>query len=118
MSKNIELGRIGENLVINRLKKEGFSILDQNYKKQFGEIDIIASKKNLLIFVEVKMRKVSYFNMSFLIGPLKQKKIISVAKDYLARYDHSSKVCRFDIALIEGTKKNHTIQYIENAFVE
>jgi len=112
------LGKSGEDIVSDLLEKEKFTILDRNYKKRFGEIDIIASKKDLLVFVEVKMRRNPLFDLSYLISPSKQKKIISVAKEYIARYDHSQKVCRFDVALIEGTRESHRVTYIPNAFVE
>jgi len=116
MNHKTELGKSGENIVAQKLKKDGFAILNQNYRRRFGEIDIIATKDDLLIFVEVKMRKNPLFDLAYLIGPSKQKKIISVAKEYLARYDHYGKVCRFDVALIEGTPDNYNLRYYENAF--
>lgn len=116
MNQKTELGKSGEDIVAHKLEQEGFAILHKNYRRRFGEIDIIATKKDLLIFVEVKMRKNPQFDLAYLIGPSKQKKIISVAKAYLARYDHYGKVCRFDVALIEGTTSNYTLRYFENAF--
>ena len=49
-----KVGAIGENLAEKYLKKNGFSILDRNYRKQWGEIDIVAKKGNRIYFVEVK----------------------------------------------------------------
>ena len=74
MDKRAKLGKKGEDIVAKKLKSEGFSILHRNYRKRFGEIDIIAVKKDLLIFVEVKMRKNPLFDLSYLIVPSKQKK--------------------------------------------
>ena len=47
-------GEIGENVAVKFLMKHGFAILDRNYTKKWGEIDIIAEKGNKLHFVEVK----------------------------------------------------------------
>ena len=47
-------GEIGENVAVKFLMKHGFAILDRNYTKKWGEIDIVAEKDNLLHFVEVK----------------------------------------------------------------
>jgi putative endonuclease len=53
-SETQKTGEIGENIAVKFLVKHGFSILDRNYTKKWGEIDIIAEKANKLYFVEVK----------------------------------------------------------------
>jgi len=50
-------GKIGEDLAAHFLCKKGFGILERNYHSRYGEIDIIASKADLIVFVEVKYRK-------------------------------------------------------------
>jgi len=60
-SETQKTGEIGENIAVRFLVKHGFSILDQNYTKKWGEIDIIAKKDDKLYFVEVK--SVSKFNL-------------------------------------------------------
>src|SRR3989344_1019835 len=47
-------GEIGENIAVRFLMKQGYSILERNYTKKWGELDIIAEKKRRLHFVEVK----------------------------------------------------------------
>jgi len=108
------LGNAGEDHVARELEQQGFTIEHRNYRKRYGEIDVIASKKDLLVFVEVKRRKKAYFHLGELITWSKQRKIVMVAKEYIARYDHADKVCRFDVALIEGD----TLTYLPNAFTE
>jgi len=107
-------GLEGEEIVARYLEQRGFTILEKNYRKRFGEVDLIASNDTLLIFVEVKRRNRSYFDLAYLITPSKQKKIIMVAKSYLAQYDHEQKDCRFDVALL----KQDQVTYIPNAFQE
>lgn len=50
------LGKHGEDLAVNFLKKQGYKILERNFQKGYGEIDIIAQEKDTLVFVEVKTR--------------------------------------------------------------
>lgn len=50
-------GRIGENVACQFLEKRGFSIVERNYRKKWGEIDIVAQKDDVLHFVEVKATK-------------------------------------------------------------
>ena len=59
-SEKQKIGELGENIAVRFLVKHGFSILDRNYTKKWGEIDIVAEKAGRLYFVEVK--SVSSFN--------------------------------------------------------
>ena len=54
--KNIgnEKGRLGEEIACRFLVNKGFKLIERNYQKKWGEIDIIASKYNILHFIEVK----------------------------------------------------------------
>lgn len=111
------LGRVGEALVEKYLVQQGFTILERNFARRYGEIDLIASTTDTLAFVEVKMRTNAHFDLTEVITLAKQKKIITVAKDYLAFHPHDMKSCRFDVALIDTTAHN-SIVYIEDAFRE
>lgn len=53
-SKTQKIGEIGENIAVKFLMKQGFEILDRNYTKKWGEIDIVAKKEGKLYFIEVK----------------------------------------------------------------
>ena len=56
MADHNELGKLGEELAVDYLQKEGYDILDTNWTFQKAEIDIIAKKENILAIVEVKTR--------------------------------------------------------------
>lgn len=113
-------GNRGEAFVAEWLKQKDFTILEQNFTVRQGEIDVIASKGELLIFVEVKTRKNQYFPLSQVITNSKQRKIITAAKRYLQQNSHGQpldKVLRFDVALVtEG--ETYSVEYIPNAFNE
>jgi len=73
--KHLKIGRIGEDLAVKDLKSRGFKILDQNYWKPYGEIDIVAKKNDIIHFVEVKTVTRDYFNVNlqkFSEGKLRQ----------------------------------------------
>jgi putative endonuclease len=110
-------GNWAEQYVAAQLINSGFTILHKNYRKMFGEIDIIAYKKELLVFVEVKARKTKTIASEEIILKSKQKKIIATAKDFLMYFTkYNTTTARFDVALIEGTEQHATLSYIENAF--
>lgn len=110
-------GAIGENIVADILQKRGFAIKARNYKTKYGEIDIIACKRDLVLFIEVKIRSTHHFNLSTVVDYSKQKKIIRTALDYIWKQKLSDKIYRFDVALLEVSATNqYTMNYISNAF--
>ena len=110
-------GRLGEQLVAQKLQAEGFTIDAYNFANSYGEIDLIARKDNLLLFIEVKLRTNSNVDPAELILASKQKKIVTVAKFFLSMHtEHQDMICRFDVALVEYSNGNPIIQYIPNAF--
>ena len=118
-AQNKILGNAGELFVLNYLQKNGFTICAQNYRKFFGEIDLIASKKNLYVFVEVKTRKSDAMPMGQLISKSKQDKIIKTAQTFMVENQLSmNNVCRFDVALVLKNDVAFSMDYIENAFVK
>ncbi len=60
-NKHILIGRLGENIACGFLKNRKFRIIERNYRKKWGEIDIIAKKDNVLHFIEVKTSECNSF---------------------------------------------------------
>lgn len=116
MDYRTQLGNQAEETVAQQLQREGFTILERNYRKQDGEIDLIARKDSLIVFVEVKMRQQNYFDLGHVITPSKQRKIILVAKKYLSTVGWHEYVYRFDVALLYKKDNILSIDYIPNAF--
>jgi len=117
MSYKIEKGKNGESYVADYLKKYGYTILYQNYRTMTGEVDIIAKKGDTVAFVEVKLRKNPLIDPAEVINWSKQKKIISVAKQFLSKHtNYQDIICRFDVALIEECNDGLRLRYIAHAF--
>lgn len=82
--KRQDLGRLGEDMAAERLKKEGYRIRQRNYRNAFGEIDIIAQDGKTLCFVEVRTRtKDGHGHPLESVSAVKQRKLIRTAQGYL-----------------------------------
>lgn len=111
-------GKHSEDLAVQYLIDQGFYILERNYKKFFGEIDIIARKASTIAFVEVKARKVDNGLMYELVDYRKQQKIGKVARLFISSLDNKfdNVVYRFDVLLISGVEGKEKITHIPNAY--
>lgn len=114
------LGRVGEEEALSYLKKSGYKILDCNYKTKLGEVDIVASKKGAIIFVEVKTRELgndTYFPEDN-IDWRKQKKLRKLGELYLLLNDYpSDQPWQIDVVAVESdpTSRGYKIRHIEQA---
>ena len=107
-------GSIGEIDAIELLKKNGYKILETNYKTKFGEIDIIALEKGIIVFIEVKRRSTLMYGRPIeAVDYYKQRKIKKVAEFYLIKNKRLENDVRFDV--IEILDKQ--IEHIKNAFM-
>lgn len=118
-NQNQKIGDLGELYTVEHLKSQSFSILDTNFRTQLGEIDVIAQKKDTVVFVEVKTRQSKRFSLHGLISPSKQQKIIRAAKQYISsNFQEKDLLFRFDVALLHYKKETdqYDLEYITNAF--
>lgn len=109
-------GDQAEAFVAQELRKQGFHICELNYQKLYGEIDIIAQKDDLLLFVEVKARRNEYDSMYEIVTISKQRKLALVAREYISRNHINDKICRFDVAFVQTNDTQKTLHYIADAF--
>lgn len=88
---------------MNKLRKERFEIFEVNFTTRFGEIDIIAAKDNIMVFIEVKTRTSSNFGMpEESVGTVKASKIKRVAEYYLLKMQNREEFdYRFDIISVQ-----------------
>lgn len=82
--RNIYLGKIGEEKAIEFLKKNGYKIIDRNFRTKIGEIDIICKKKREIVFIEVKTRSSDDFGLpEEAVNEKKLKRMEKVAYLYM-----------------------------------
>jgi putative endonuclease len=114
----VEKGRKGETLAENYFKERGFSVIQRNYRRGRGEIDLILRKESDLVFVEVKYwTSLSSEDMEYGIGIEKKRRILSTSKLFLLEnpeYDGSG--IRYDVLFIPESAQD--VVHLEDAFRE
>ena len=116
MAKHNELGKEGENIARMYLMQNEYEIIENNYTYKKGEIDIIAQKDDLIIFIEVKTRQSKELQDPLLsVTKKKQKQIIKTADAYIKENDIDLEA-RFDIISILTNKYESEIEHIDGAF--
>lgn len=118
--QNRMLGKWGEALVAEDLRKKGWRILASGYRCRFGEIDLVACDGTFLTFTEVKLRKSArYGTAAEAVDIRKQERLRATAEFYLAQHPTALQP-RFDVAEVYAPQGTETpspeIHYIENAF--
>jgi putative endonuclease len=115
MGNNIDLGNRGEQMACDYLASKGFTIVDRNYRYRKAEIDIIAQKEKLMIFVEVKTRtSLSFGEPEQAVHASKAKLIMAAAEVYVQHVNWLYDI-RFDIIAIHYTNHPEIIHF-EDAF--
>lgn len=117
MARHNELGKQGESQALQFLEKKGYTILENNWRYQKAEVDIIAQKENTLVVVEVKTRSSTDFgNPQDFVNSKKIKLLVTAIDAYVIAKDLDVDV-RFDIVAIVKKGKNYTIEHLEDAFL-
>jgi putative endonuclease len=101
------LGKCGENLAVAELTDRGYAILDRRYRTRYGEIDIVADDDGTIVFVEVKARASPEFGTAAeAVTAWKQRRLASMAVDYLSRRRLTDRPCRFDVVAIDAAESD------------
>ncbi len=114
MKNTTAIGQKAEELSAQYLQKQGYKIIDRNYRDRFCEIDIIVRNKEYICFVEVKFRNTNDFGGGFgAIHTDKQRRLKQSAEYWLASHsEFQSLQPRIDVVAVD---QNDTIEYLENA---
>lgn len=99
--------KLGEDKACEYLRKLGFKILERNYRKTYGEIDIIALEKNVLVFIEVKTRTSDQFGTPLdSINYFKLRSLIKTAQYYKMSHSDLPEALRIDAVsvILNGDK--------------
>ena len=111
----INQGAHAEQLAVQYLQQQGLTLVVQNYRSRFGEIDLIMQDRKTLVFIEVRLRRHAGFGgAAASIDANKQQRIISTAQQYLAKLGHIPP-CRFDVVLLDDMQ-GRNMQWLKNAF--
>jgi putative endonuclease len=114
---NKDLGDRGEKLAVKFLRRQGYKILERNFRIRQGEIDIVARDGEQLVFVEVKTRGSN--NQEFLrtsVNRGKGKRLFKTASYYLGKQKYRGLTSRFDVVFVVADNGNTRIEHIKDAF--
>ena len=116
MAEHNELGKLGEELAVEFLRKNGYEILETNWTFQKAEIDIIAQKENTLAVVEVKTRSSLEFGLpQDFVKPKKIQLLVKAINEYVVSKNLDIEV-RFDIIAVHKEDKSFAIEHLKDAF--
>lgn len=116
---NKKIGKIGEDISADYLRKNNYTIIEKNFSCKQGEIDIIAkdTKKQELVFIEVKTRTNKKYGMPIeAVDEKKQKHIYKTAEFYTYINKITEMPIRFDVIEIITENGTHYINHIKKAF--
>ena len=119
--KRQDTGNLGEKLAAGFIRKQGYVILQTNYRCPEGEVDIVACQKDCLVFVEVRAKRGREFGSpEESITPAKMEKLRRVAAHYRQTHEDIPDSWRIDVVAVEIDRQNRPlrIELIENAVGE
>lgn len=117
MAEHNELGKKGEEVAVGYLKKNGYKILQTNFRYIKHEVDIIAEYENQLIAVEVKTRSTRDFGDPQDFVKTTQIKSIVIAVDAFMEQRNLDLEVRFDIIAVLAINGKFEIEHIDDAFL-
>ena len=111
------LGRAGEDLAERYLKRQGYAVVERNYRCPLGEIDLIALDNRVVVFVEVKTRRVDTSGAPLeSVNAVKQRRLKRAALHYLNRYRLHDRDVRFDVVGISLGSNPSSVRHVRHAF--
>ena len=111
------LGRKGEEIAERFLIQKNYEIIQRNYRRYRGEIDLIAKDGDCLVFVEVKSVSSDRFGSPInKVNEQKRKQLGKLAMAYYQEFDLFDQDSRFDIVTVIFNGSKYIVDHIENAF--
>lgn len=119
MANTLVTGATGEKIAINFLRSKGYDILESNWSTRFGELDIIAQRAELLVFVEVKTRRAPDTEAALeAVTPAKRERMLKAVYQYLHEHDiDPDSRWRMDVIAVAIARDGRPrIDHVEDAF--
>ncbi|MCH8050290.1 YraN family protein [Patescibacteria group bacterium] len=129
LTENLRIGQVGEDVACRFLVKHGFSLVERNYQKKWGEIDIIARKGKILHFVEVKTvsrenvkelkEEIDSFEPEENVHPKKLKRMSRIIQTYLIEKNIEEGKWQFDVlaVFLDMENKQARVRVTENVII-
>lgn len=128
MAKNNEIGKQGEQIATNYLEKKGFFVVNRNYRRKWGELDIVAEKQGRVHFVEVKTvsrrsyggyfeQEINNYRPEDNVHSQKIKRLSRIIQTYMIeKYHKSEPEWQFDIlcVFLDMEKRVAKVRVLEN----
>ena len=115
--ERLDLGKLGEELALKRIKRLGYKCIIQNYCCPLGEVDLIAKDGDCLVFIEIKTRRGKSFGYAKeAINARKRRQLSKVALAYMKANNCCDVKSRFDVVAITLSHGKEEIEVIKNAF--
>jgi putative endonuclease len=116
MARKDELGRTGEQLAVEHLEREGFEILDRNWRCAIGEIDVIAQHGPTTVVVEVKTRSgVGFGHPLDAVTPRKLARLRRLAGAWCAATGRGASALRIDVIGVIASRDGVVIDHVRQA---
>ncbi|MEE9611662.1 MAG: YraN family protein [Desulfatiglandales bacterium] len=115
--ERLDLGKLGEELALKKIKSLGYKSIIRNYRCLLGEVDVIAKDGDCLVFIEIKTRRgrsLDYAKEA--IDKRKRRQLSKVALAYMKSMNCSDVESRFDVVAISLNEGREQIEVIKNAF--
>ena len=115
MARHNDIGKWGEQMAVDCLTTEGWIIRERNWRLGHLEVDIIAQKDNVMVFVEVKARAEGIEEALEAVDRKKRRNMALGADKYLQMQPQWFEY-RFDIIAVDPTQDPPTLEHIPDAF--
>lgn len=116
MGQHNEIGKAGEEMARSYLIKKGYRILDVNWRFNYKEIDIVAQDKDIIVFVEVKTRSTTAFELPKEAVTIKKMRNLVYAADQWLQQKSIDQESRFDIISVLKGEPYRILEHLEDAF--
>lgn len=114
------IGQRAEDLAVAFLRSQGLQILERNFRRRLGELDIVARDADTLVIVEVRTRASDWYGgAAASVDPRKQQRLVRAAEQLLQqRKDLARLPARFDVVTVsELTGASPKVQWLRHAFL-
>ena len=117
MASHNELGKWGEDVAATYLERQGYTIMERDWKSGHRDLDIIALDGNTVVFVEVKTRRNRLFTEPEMAVDYQKIRNLQQAANHYIKYRHINQEVRFDVITVVGSmNETPSVEHIKDAF--